>query len=200
MTLDISGSLIADSTQLCAADLVAGPITVQIVNVTEYKDAKQPYAVHIAGRKPWIPCKGMRRLLAEVWTADAGTWLGRWVRLYREPTATFGSDPQGGIRVSGLSHIDKSFTANVPDSVTTAEGKKKKTMAYRVEKITPPASGMTLADFKGWLTNAVKREANPWPREAVATLLGCPADDVPPERRAEIVATLKALPPEPTPE
>lgn len=195
MTLDITKSLEANSDQMCATDIIGAPVVMQIARVTEYKDDKQPYAVWLHGhKKPWIPCKGMRRLIAAVWGTDAGQWIDRWVRLYNEPTATFGNDPVGGIRVSGLSHIDKSFSAVVPDSVTI-DGKKKKNATYRVEKLTPPAPAvMDLPTFKRWLSDAMKRDADPWTQEEIVALLGCKSDDVPPERRAEIVNIIKHPP------
>lgn len=193
--LDITKSLEANSDQINAVDIIGAPITVQIARVTEYKDDKQPYAVWLHGhKKPWIPCKGMRRLIAAVWGTDAGQWVDRWVRLYNEPTATFGNDPVGGIRVSGLSHIDKSFSAVVPDSITV-DGKKKKNATYRVEKITPPAPAvMDLKTFQGWMSDAMKRPENKWTQEQLQLLLGCPSAEVAPERRAELVAIMKKAP------
>lgn len=200
MTLDITASLAADSNQLNAIDLVAGPVTVQIKNVTTYKDAKQPYAVHISdGHKPWIPCKAMRRLLAEVWGADAGQWIGRWVKLYREPTATYASDVQGGVRVCGLSNIDKPFTATVPDSVTI-DGKKKKLATYRVERLTPPQPAQQQQAQANPLytacLNAVKSKR--WTGDQVAILLrGGKAADVPEEERGNVMDALAAGPDDP---
>lgn len=204
MALDISQSLIANSDQLNAADIVAGPITVQITGVAEYKDEKQPYAVKITGHKPWIPCKGMRRLIAAVWGVEASAWVGRTVRLYNEPTATFGSDPVGGIRVSGLSHIDKSFTATVPDSVTI-EGRKKKTATYRVERLTPTSGGTTadpVAAFRAVIGKAMKDSG--WTEDQVRALLGGrKAAELDADERNRAIAALKGPPPGgdgPTPE
>lgn len=194
--LDITKSLEANSDQINAVDLIGAPITVQIAKVTDHKDDKQPYAVVLVGhKKPWIPCKGMRRLMAKVWGTDAGEWAGRWVRLYNEPTATFGNDPVGGIRVSGLSHIEGSFTAVVPDSVTI-DGKKKKNATYRVDKLTPPAPAvMEVKAFKAWIGDAMKRPENPWTQDQIVALLGCKSDEVPAEKRSELVAIMRKAPP-----
>ena len=196
MTLDISASLVANSAQLNAVDIIAAPIVVQITDVVKYKDDKQPYAIHITGgHKPWIACKGMRRLLAGVWGADAGQWIGRWVRLYFEPTATYSDSVQGGVRISGLSHIDKSFTATVPDSVTI-DGKKKKTAVYRVEKLTPPAAHQQDDPLRTLIGAEIK--SGKWTQDQVATLLrGGKVADIPADKRDEIADALKRGPGDP---
>lgn len=124
---DISQFLLAKSDQLNADDLVAGPIVARIVNVKVTGGDQQPVTVELdGGHKPWKPCKTTMRVLAALWGPRAGEWVGRSVRLYRDPTVRYGGVEVGGIRISGLSHIDK------PKVLTLSSSKKTKT-EYRIE-------------------------------------------------------------------
>lgn len=187
-TLDITDTLIAKSDQLNADDLIGGPITVQITDVRR-SDGEQPVIVHISGgHRPWKPCKTMRRLMAAAWGGDGSAWRGRWLTLYRDSTVTFGKDAVGGIRISHMSDIRSGITM----SLAATKGKKAQ---HRVEVLTPPkpatAADPALDAFRRELGAALKAG---WSREAIDALLGCPAADVPPERRDEIVAALKSGP------
>lgn len=104
---DITPLLQAKSDQLNADDLVGGPIDVRITGARLTGSAEQPLEVVIdGGHKPWKPCKSMMRLLTAFWGPHPGKWVGRRVRLYRDPSVKWGGAEVGGIRVSGLSHID----------------------------------------------------------------------------------------------
>jgi len=102
---DISHTITAKSDQLNAADL-AQSITVTVRGVRVTRD-DQPVIVDIGDElKPWKPCKGMRRLLAQVWGTNTDTWPGGRVTLFRDASATWGGEAVGGIRVSAISGID----------------------------------------------------------------------------------------------
>ena len=58
----------------------------------------------------------MRRVLAAVWGPDASVYVGRRVRLYRDPGVTFGKDATGGTRLSHASHIEKRVEITLPTS------------------------------------------------------------------------------------
>lgn len=104
--MDITEHLKAKSDQLNADDLVGGPITVQITDVSR-GDAEQPVVVRISGGHcPWKPCKSMLRLLANAWGLDTREWHGRWLTLYRDPTVMWAGQPVGGVRVKAMSHLD----------------------------------------------------------------------------------------------
>lgn len=119
---DISQFLLAKSDQLNADDLIAGPITVRIVNVRVTGGDQQPVTVELdGGHKPWKPCKTTMRVLAGLWGPRAGEWVGRMVRLYRDPAVKYGGVEVGGIRISGMSHIDR------PKVITLSSSKKTKT-------------------------------------------------------------------------
>jgi hypothetical protein len=106
MTLDISDTLAPKSDQLDAVDLLGGPRTFTIADVTRGND-EQPVQIKLAEfPRVWRPGKSMRRVLAACWGTDASVWAGRRVTLYCDPSVTFGSDVVGGTRISHLSHID----------------------------------------------------------------------------------------------
>jgi hypothetical protein len=105
--VDISETLAPDSTQLDAVDLLGGPRTFTITEVSK-GNAEQPVNVGLAEfPRVWRPGKSMRRVLAACWGTDASAYVGRRVTLYCDESVTFGKDRVGGTRISHLSHMDK---------------------------------------------------------------------------------------------
>jgi len=102
--LDYGETLAAKSNQLNADDLAGGPITVQITGARVRLSDEQPLSFRLSGGHcPWNPCKGMRRLLAEIaGSTSARPWVGKWIRLYRDPDVLWGGKPSGGIRVEAV--------------------------------------------------------------------------------------------------
>lgn len=119
--LDISPTIEPNSDQVNADDLIAGPQTVTITDVTK-GSSEQPVNVHLAEypRRAYRPSKSMRRVLVAAWGTDAAAYVGRRLTLYRDPDITFGREKVGGIRISAMSGIDKPLT--VP--LTVSRGKK----------------------------------------------------------------------------
>ena len=105
--MDISDTLAPNSDQLDAIDLVNGPRTFTVTEVSK-GSAEQPVNVHLAEfPRVWRPGKSMRRVLAACWGTDAHQWVGRRVTLYCDENVRFGNDVVGGTRISHLSHIDE---------------------------------------------------------------------------------------------
>jgi hypothetical protein len=109
---DFGETLVAKSDQLNADDLVGGPITVQITDAKRGDSPEQPLVLRLSGdHRPWKPCKTARRILAAcVGSTNTGALIGRWVRLYRDPDVTWAGKAVGGIRVDGMSGIDRPVT------------------------------------------------------------------------------------------
>jgi hypothetical protein len=188
MTLDITDTLAANSNQMNAADIMGVEPIVRIENVSRNNDPKQPLVVYITGGfKPFLPCKTVRRILAQAWGADAGTWIGKWMKLYREPTVVYANEEVGGIRVKALSDFPGG-------TVSVKERKTGKPAVYRIEKLTPPKEEpMDLATFRATIGHALK---NGWSREQIVAVVGAEkADDVPAEKRAEIARALREAAP-----
>lgn len=121
MTVDISQTIQANSQQINADDLTAGPRTVEITNV-EAGTSEQPVFLHVAefpGRT-YRPGKSMRRVLVTAWGAEASLYIGRSLTLFNDPTIRFGKDVTGGIRISHMSHIDKPLSI----ALTVTRGKR----------------------------------------------------------------------------
>jgi hypothetical protein len=105
--VNIEETLAPDSDQLDAIDLVSGPKTFTITQVSK-GNAEQPVQIKLAEfPRVWRPGKSMRRVLASCWGTDASEWIGRRVTLYCDPEVMFGKDKVGGTRISHLSHIDQ---------------------------------------------------------------------------------------------
>ena len=108
--------LVGKSDQLDNVDLLSGPRDFTITGVSG-GTAEQPLNISLAEYdRPWRPGLTMRRLLASMWGKDASVYIGRRVRLYRDPDVKFGNDKTGGTRISHASHIDKAITVSLPTS------------------------------------------------------------------------------------
>lgn len=119
---DLAATIAPKSDQLNADDLIAGPKTITITGVRGSDDPDQPVAVHFEGdnRKPWKPCKSMRRVLVHAWGADGNAFVGRSLTLYRDEGVQFGGIKVGGIRISHMSHIERDMTM----ALTTTRAKR----------------------------------------------------------------------------
>lgn len=140
---NLSETVEAKSDQLNADDLIGGPRDIIIRDVRGVS-GDQPIAVYFEGDngKPWMPCKTMRRLLIAVWGSDGKAYVGRSMRLYRDPEVKFGGMKVGGIRVSHVSHINEPI--NVPLTVT--RGRKAMTTVRPLEAASRQRSGPSSED------------------------------------------------------
>lgn len=119
---DMNSVIVPKSDQINADDLIGGPRTIQIEAVNISPGADQPVSIRFAGEsaKVWRPCKSMSRVLVQAWGPDASKYPGRSVTLYRDPTVKWGGMQVGGIRISHMSHIDKTMTM----ALTETKGKR----------------------------------------------------------------------------
>ena len=119
--MDLTESIAPKSDQLNAEDLLTGPRTVTVEKVTK-GSLEQPVNIHLVGLpgRPFKPSKTVRRILVAAWGADASTYTGRRMTLFRDPAVRFGGQDVGGIRVSHLSHINKRLTL----ALTVTRGKR----------------------------------------------------------------------------
>ncbi len=110
--MDMTPTIVPKSDQLNADDLLTGPITIKITDVTIRPGTEQPVSMFYAGDngKPWKPCKSMARVLVATWGADASKYKGRSLTLYCDPTVKWGGMAVGGIRISHMSDIESSIT------------------------------------------------------------------------------------------
>lgn len=107
MDLDMTESLAPKSDQLDAIDLVSGPRTFTIENVSKH-NAEQPFNFHLSGfDRVWRPGKSMRRVIAAAWGTKTSAYIGQSVTLYCDPSVQFGNEAVGGTRISHMSGLDK---------------------------------------------------------------------------------------------
>ena len=119
--MDLSDSIAPRSDQINADDLIAGPITVTVID-TKPGEAEQPVdilLVETPGRA-YRPSKSMRRVIVAAWGKQSTAYAGRRLTLYRNPDIMFGREKVGGIEISHMSHIDKPLTL----ALTRARGKR----------------------------------------------------------------------------
>lgn len=143
--MDLSASIIPNSSQINADDLIAAPITYTIRDVRQ-GSAEQPIDILLVETdRAYRPSKSMRRVLVTAWGANGTAYVGRRLTLYRDPKVRFGSDEVGGIKISHLSHIDKPLTV----ALTVTRGR-------RAPHIVQPLADWT-ADIAGATTEAELR-------------------------------------------
>lgn len=146
--MDISTTTAPRSDQQNYDDYIAGEKTLTITEVRA-GNAEQPVEIHLAeypGR-PYKPSKSMRRVLVAAWGADADAYAGRRITLYGDPTVKFGGNVVGGIKISGLSHIDKPLNL----ALTETRGKKAK---HTVQPIATAPATPDPADYVDAITAA----------------------------------------------
>lgn len=130
---DLSTTIKPKSDQLNADDLISGPMTVTVQGVRIGATEEQPICLDIGGaHQPYKPCKSMRRLLVFCWGKNGNDWAGRSMTLFNDPDVKWAGQAIGGIRISHLSHIEKSVSV----ALTTTRGKRK---PYTVDLLIVPA-------------------------------------------------------------
>lgn len=110
--MDLSTTTAPKSNQLNADDFIAGPKTFKVTRVAASGNDQQPVAIYFEGDngKPYLPSKGMRRVLVAAWGKDSANYIGRQMTLFREPTVMYGGIQVGGIQISHLSHIQQDLS------------------------------------------------------------------------------------------
>jgi hypothetical protein len=107
--MDLTQSIEPKSDQMNAEDLLSGPRTFTITEVSQ-GSSEQPVNVYLAEfphDRPFKPSKTVRRLMVTAWGPDAATYTGKRITLYRDPAVKFGGMDVGGIRISHMTGIDK---------------------------------------------------------------------------------------------
>lgn len=100
-------SVVPKSDQLNSEQLILGPMTITVSDVTVAKSAEQPVSIFYADdpSRPFKPCKTMRRVLIAAWGEDGQAWIGKSMTLFNDPDVKWAGEAVGGIRISHLSHI-----------------------------------------------------------------------------------------------
>lgn len=124
--MDVTEAIAPRSDQMNAEDLLTGPRTFTIAEVTK-GSAEQPVCIHLAefpkGR-PFKPSKTVLRIFVAAWGKEAQEWVGRRVTLYRDPDVKWAGAAVGGIRVSAMSHIEKPLSLSLTETRGTRRAHK----------------------------------------------------------------------------
>ena len=157
--MDITDTIEPRSDQMNADDLMSGPRTFTINDVRKTGSAEQPVDVYLTEfpqARPFKPSKSMRRVMVLAWGAEAATYIGRRLTLYRDPEVKFGKDKVGGVRISHMSHLDKRLEI----ALTVTRGKR---APYVVEPLpdSEPTSPAVSTDTLAELTSMFRRKGIP---------------------------------------
>ncbi|MDB5848205.1 MAG: hypothetical protein JWP29_1957 [Rhodoferax sp.] len=164
--MNMLSTIMPKSDQLNADELIGGPRTITVTKVSLLSE-EQPVAVHFEGDngKPYKPGKSMRRVMVMVWGADASTYAGRSMTLYRDDTVLFGGMAVGGIRISHMSHL----AAEKSMALTATKGKKRlftvKPLIVQKQEPDAPAPDKVakgVAELVKWLKATGKAEFQRW--------------------------------------
>lgn len=136
----LAHTIIPNSNQANADDLIASPVTVQIVSVKQ-GDKESPVWITTTGfeGRAWKPCKSMRRVLIAAWGEYPSAWICRSVTLFCDPEVMYGGVKVGGIRISHMSDI----AADLALSLTATRGKRK---PFTVKRLAPAVAAAYPAD------------------------------------------------------
>jgi hypothetical protein len=105
-------TIVPKSDQLNADDLIARTLTIKVTDVKIKQGDEQPVSIYFEGDngKPFKLCKSMRRVLVQVWGADASKYIGRSMTIYRDAKVVFAGQAVGGIRISHMSDLEAEIT------------------------------------------------------------------------------------------
>lgn len=139
-------AIIPRSDQLNSDDLIAGPITIKITEVTIRGGQEQPVSIHFEGDngKPYKSCKSMNRVLVAAWGPDAKLYAGRSMTLYRDPSVKWAGMEVGGIRISHLSDIEAPMTM----ALTATKGSRKPYTVHPLKVAEPVDWGKRIKQAK----------------------------------------------------
>jgi len=103
---DISKTVEPKSDQANADDFLAGSKTIEIESV-KVVAGDQPVHIGFKGdnKKPYKPCKSMRRVLIMAWGSNGEDYIGQQMTLFCDPDVKWAGSPVGGIRISHMSGL-----------------------------------------------------------------------------------------------
>lgn len=104
---DITEAMKAKSDQLNAMDIMGSPLVIRVRDVDYSPNRDQPLWIYFDGDngKPWKPSKGMIRIIGGAWGKMTEDWIGKYAKLFYEPSVTWAGKEVGGIWVKEFSDI-----------------------------------------------------------------------------------------------
>lgn len=139
--VDMLKTIEAKSDRLNADDLMGGD---RVIRVEAVKGGDKPDEVKVfyegCNGKPWYPCKTMRRAIVAAWGEKASSYIGKLIKIYRDPDVIYGGIAVGGIRIRAFSDIEGPLTLMLAEK----RGKKTQFQFQRLEVEVPaPVADIT---------------------------------------------------------
>lgn len=128
--LNFRDTIVPNSNQLNSEQLLGGPMTITITSVSR-GTADQPIVLNYMddNGRPYKPGKSMRKVLVFAWGDEGSKWVGRTLTIYNKQDVKYAGVEVGGIRISGMSHIE----ADIKLSLTSTRGKKEQYVIKKIE-------------------------------------------------------------------
>ena len=128
---DISKTVEPKSDQANADDFLAGAKTIEVESV-KVVAGDQPVHIGFKGdnKKPYKPCKSMRRVMIMAWGSNGEDYIGQKMTLFCDPDVKWAGSPVGGIRISHMTNLPNNQKMRV--MLTETRGKRG---AYVVEPL-----------------------------------------------------------------
>ena len=106
--MDIADTIAPKSDQINADDLIGGPQIITVVEVI-VRGGDQPVDIVTAETpgRAYRPNKSMRRVLIAAWGKQSSSYAGGRIELTRDPLVQWAGEPVGGVKITGLSRLDK---------------------------------------------------------------------------------------------
>jgi len=167
--MNMLDTIVPRSDQINADDLIGTTMVITIREVKFHHGSEQPVSMFFDGSdKAYRPGKSMCRVLVHAWGPDANAYVGRSLKLYRDPSIRFGKDEVGGIRISHMSHIEGPLKL----ALTATRGSRKayQVQPLEVERQAPTAESLTLDAARTLVEEAADMTAleQVWKRKAMA--------------------------------
>jgi len=153
--MDISETTGANSAQQNYDDYLGGKTRTVTISKVSAGTSEQPVDIHLEEfpGHPYKPSKSMRRVLLSAWGPNAASYVGRKLTLYGDPTVKFGSAVVGGIKISHLSHIDKTLSI----ALTVSRGKR---APHTVKPLSTGPDAPTDTSGRDWLSELAQTEGD----------------------------------------
>lgn len=156
---DMTSVIEPKSDQINADDLIGGDMVITITGVKIRAGEDQPVSIQFAEsqKKVYRPCKSMSRVIVAIWGADTSNYIGRSIKLYRDPDVQWGGMKVGGIRIREMSHMDGGRPVTL--ALTEKRGMRKPAVIKplvaddRVKRLSEAAAKRGTDHFRAWFNS-----------------------------------------------
>jgi hypothetical protein len=130
---DLSDTIEAKSDRINAADLMGADKVIVISEVIRYSEnGTNKFYLNYVGHngRAYKPSLGMRRIIMTLWGKDGTQYIGRSIKIFRDPTVIYAGKAAGGVVISAMTDIQSRATVVIPISKT-------KSVTYVIDKLEP---------------------------------------------------------------